>query len=176
MKLETTNCSLSSVGLLSGHSGVVRRSTAMVFAGAAVTALGLVPGAAHAASTTQSTSTVAVAPAGESRATACNQWSIGYSTIIQSNGYQVRVPQQGRYVWGSAYSYDGAGRLAETGQAQGAVTGNSVDFTISWGGGSFGAYRGWVDSDGFTHGESWDKANPWSKATWRLQHRAACVG
>ncbi len=83
----------------------------------------------------------------------------------QSNGIDVVFnirPTRGDFtVLDVEASYSG-GRA----QGKGEVSGDSFLAEVDWEAGPVGRYTGHFDADGFLNGETFDRANPASQATW----------
>jgi len=88
----------------------------------------------------------------------------------QSNGYDVNFhirPTNGDFTQLDVEAGYSGGR----GQGKGEVSGDSFVAEVDWEAGPVGRYTATFDADGFlTNGESVDRANPSSRATWYVDH------
>jgi hypothetical protein len=99
-----------------------------------------------------------------------------YNAGWQSNGWKIqfRAPQIGSSIHGRITTWPSDLSAWVEGDAQGAVTGNAVHFTVTWNNGTAGVYDGTIDADGFVSGTTHDRWNPRSRADWHLAGRAKC--
>lgn len=101
---------------------------------------------------------------------ACSQWGFpGEFSLKQSNGDTVRFTSTGPVASGLATA-TGGGNGPLTGDINGGVTGDKLDFSINWGvifhQPSVGHYLGVVGVDGFAHGSTADVFSSEPAANW----------
>ncbi len=101
--------------------------------------------------------------------------------LDQSNGFWVWITfqQHDNQLSGTISSRGKRDVYAETyttGEIDGTVQGPDLNFTAHWSGGSAGVYSGRVNDDGTISGNTRDRANRGSRATWRSSEgQATCL-
>lgn len=113
---------------------------------------------------------------------ACLQWDVsGNWRILQSNGAvtNISIVQTGTQLVGNG-SYTTRATSSrfgskESGQLDGTLRGNAVNFSIFWSSSSVGAYTGTIGPTGRIEGSTFDKRNPASRAAWHSSARMKCV-
>jgi hypothetical protein len=94
--------------------------------------------------------------------------------LRQSNGWTVTFSSVGSVASGPAQA-TGASGGKMTGNISGGITGNKIDLTIRWDNGPRGRYSGFVGDDYHMSGDSVDKVNPSSTATYRSVFPISCL-
>ena len=117
-------------------------------------------------------------------AAACKRWYVGGSwNAVQSNGFSAQIELHqtgnelrgtGRYASGGSGGVFGGLKIGHKGSIDGAITGNSIMFTIYWDGSSVGVYKGTIGTTGRIDGNTYDKRNPQSRAAWYSSARMKC--
>jgi hypothetical protein len=89
----------------------------------------------------------------------------GEWVVHQSNGTDVNFhirPTKGDFTKLDVEASYSGGRA----QGKGEVSGNDFWAEVDWEAGPVGRYTGTFDADGFLNGETFDRTNPSSRATW----------
>lgn len=103
---------------------------------------------------------------------------LGEFKFAQSNGAHVTLLTDGPYDAvgvARATRTGGSGDEEMAGIVKGGLSGNQLDFVITWNNGPIGKYNGTVDDAGFVHGTTFDVVDPESRATWDSTTRLGCV-
>lgn len=107
----------------------------------------------------------------------CTQWELGDLRIVQ-NVYVIvlQLVQSGNSLQGEAiFNQRGAIEEWRSGQVDGTVSGNAIEFTAFWKDGTVGVYSGTIGSTGRVEGTTYDKSNPGSRARWHSDNRLSCL-
>lgn len=112
-------------------------------------------------------------------APACSQWGFpGDFSLKQSNGDTVHFTATGPVASGLAAATGGS-RGPFTGNVNGGITGDRLDFSINWGIAfnhpSVGHYVGSVGNDGFAHGSTADEFSTEPAAHWDSTVALVCT-
>lgn len=114
--------------------------------------------------------------------TACQRWNVSaWTGISQTNTYLTmgtKLKQEGTNFSGNAkYLHEeGTGNSSSRvdGSIQGAVSGNTINFTADWNNSTTGVYTGVINPAGRAEGTSYQQGNPSERADWSALDLATC--
>jgi hypothetical protein len=100
-------------------------------------------------------------------------WGLKQSNQEVPNNMRLRMDGGGT-ITGTAWYQAGAGAKLERGPVTGRVSGNDVEFVVSWSNGLVGVYNGKIDPQGKITGTGYEKNSPSKKVSWFSDKAMSC--